>query len=74
MTATGFERRPGGGLWGDEGGLETRAPPSDEDGDGERSGAADEPCRRDDVPAAEGPAPGLTIFLRGMIEIVALDT
>ena len=38
-----LERTVGGGLCGDEGGLEILLPPSDDAGDGERSGAAEEP-------------------------------
>ncbi len=72
-----FVRKPGGGLCGDDGGFETLPPPRDEDGDGERSGAADDACRRDGVeaaaaaalPEAEVPtaAAGSTYFLRGIV-------
>lgn len=64
---------PGGGLCGDEGGLDTLPPPSEEAGDAERSGAAEDPYRRDgvfaaaEVPAAAAAA-GSAIFLRGILE------
>lgn len=64
-----FEREPGGGLCGDDGGLDTLLPASDEAGDGERSATAEEPCRRDDEPAAAdvlGAEPSPT-FLRGIV-------
>lgn len=63
----------GGGLCGDEGGLEIRVPPRDEAGDGERSGAVEEARRRDGVVVAEdvlgAPAALSTNFLRGIFEI-----
>lgn len=65
-------RELGGGLCGDEGGFETLPAPSEEDGDGERSGAAEEPRRRDGVAVAAEEvlgAPASTIFLRGILSL-----